>query len=64
MCPNKIIKTFLIEEFSICIQWCTLSCEYLRDFSKIPNGPNILRGVGETVSWKKPEVENIVEISL
>ncbi len=29
--PNKIIKIFLIEDFSICQ---TLSCEYLREFSK------------------------------
>jgi len=37
--PNKIIKIFLIEDFSICHRcrwhrWQTLSCEYLREFSK------------------------------
>ncbi len=37
--PKKIIKIFLIEGFSICHrcqrhQWQTLSCEYLREFSK------------------------------
>ena len=32
---------------------------------KIQNGPNvILRGLGETDSWKKPEVENLVTLSL
>ncbi len=38
-CPNKIIKKFLIEDFFICHRcqqnrWSTLSCRYLRDFSK------------------------------
>ncbi len=34
-------------------------------FEKIWNGPNvILRGLGETDSWKKPEVENLVTLSL
>ena len=38
-CPNKIIKIFLSEDFFICHrcqrhQWSTLSCEYLRKFSK------------------------------
>ena len=38
-CPNKIIKIFLIEDFFICHRcqwhrWSTLSCEYLREFSK------------------------------
>jgi hypothetical protein len=29
------------------------------------NGPNgILRDLGETESWKKPEVENLVTLSL
>ncbi len=32
---------------------------------KIWNGPNgILRALGETDSWKKPEVENLVRLSL
>ncbi len=40
ICPIKTIKTFLIEDFvhlppvSITPQWCTLSSEYLREFSK------------------------------
>ncbi len=38
-CPNKIIKSFLIEDFFICHRcqrhrWSTLICEYLREFSK------------------------------
>ncbi len=34
-------------------------------FEKIWNGPNgILRGLGETDSWKKPEVENLVTFKL
>ncbi len=38
-CPNKIIKIFLLEDFSICHRcrwhwWCTFSREYLSEFSK------------------------------
>ncbi len=34
-------------------------------FEKIRNDPNgILRGLGETDSWKKPEMENLVTLSL
>ncbi len=38
-CPDKIIKFFWLKIFSICHlcqrhRWCTLSCEYLREFSK------------------------------
>ncbi len=38
-CSTKIIKIFMIEDFSICHRcqwhrWWTLSCEYLREFSK------------------------------
>jgi hypothetical protein len=36
-----------------------------RIFEKIQNGPNgILRGLGETDLCKKPEVENLVTLSL
>ncbi len=36
-----------------------------RIFEKIRNDPNgILRGLGETDSWTKPEVENLVTLSL
>jgi hypothetical protein len=38
-CPNKIIKIFRLKIFAICHRcqrhrWCTLSCEYLREFLK------------------------------
>ena len=56
-CPNNITKIFLIEDFFHLPAvsrhwWCTLSCEYLREFSKKnQNGPNgIFRGLGETDS--------------
>jgi hypothetical protein len=36
-----------------------------RIFEKIQKGPNVLlRGLGETDSWKEPEVENLVTLSL
>jgi hypothetical protein len=36
-----------------------------RVFKKIRNGSSdILRGFGETDSWKKPEVENLETLSL
>ncbi len=69
-CPNKIINIFLIEDlFHLPLMsttlGCTLSCEYLRKLNKIWNGPNcILRGLGEIDSWKKPEVETLVALSL
>ncbi len=35
------------------------------NLEKIRNGPNgILRGLGETDSWKKPEIENLVTLFL
>ncbi len=53
-CPKEIIKIFLIEDFFHLPpvswhQWQTLSCEYLREFSKKnQNGPNgIIRGSGD-----------------
>jgi hypothetical protein len=34
-------------------------------FEKIWNGPyGLLRGLGETESWKNPEIENLVTLSL
>jgi hypothetical protein len=36
-----------------------------RIFEKNRDGPNgILRGLGETDSWKKPEAKNLVTLSL
>ncbi len=61
-CQNKIIKTIF---FPVCHwwqrhRWCTLSCEYFREFStKIWIGPHgILRGLRETDLWK-----NLVALS-
>ncbi len=47
-------------------RWGTLSCKYLHEFSKkIRNGPNgIIRGLGETDPCRKPEVKNLVALSL
>jgi hypothetical protein len=71
MCPNKIIKIFLIEDFFHLPPVSTTTVVHFelqiskRIFEKIRNGPKgILRGYGETNSWKKPEVENLVALSL
>jgi hypothetical protein len=67
-CPNKI----LIEDFSRLPPLSTVNGTgvYLglqispQIFEKIRNSPNgILRGFGETDSWKKPEDENLVALS-
>ncbi len=69
--PNKIIKIFLIEHFFNLPPVSTTPVVNLelrispRIFEKIRNGPNgILRGLGETDSLKKPEVEILVALSL
>ena len=69
--PNKIIKIFLIEDFFHLPPVSLTPVANLelrispRIFEKIRNDPNgILRGLGETDSWKKPEVENLVTLSL
>ncbi len=70
-CPNKIIKIFLIEDFfhlppvsltPVVNLELRISPRILEKIRKGPNG--ILRGWGETDSWKKPEVENLVALSL
>ncbi len=70
-CPNKIIKTFMIEDFFhlppvLRHRWCTLSCEYLREFSKKFETALILySGAWEKlIHEKNPEVENLVTPSL
>ncbi len=68
-CPNKIIKIFLIEDFFHLQPVSTVMHLELRIspriLEKIRNGPNgILRGLGETDSYKKPEVVNLVALSL
>ncbi len=70
-CPNKIIKIFLIGDFSHLPPVSTTSVVNLeprispRIFEKNRNGPNgILWGWGETDWWKKPEAKNLVTLSL
>ena len=64
--PNKIIKIFLIEDFLHLPPVANLELRISqRIFEKIRNDPNgILRGLRETDSWKKLEVENLVTLSL
>jgi hypothetical protein len=47
-------------------RWCTLSCEYLCKFAKKFETAlkGIFRGSGKSDSWKKPEVKNLVALSL
>ncbi len=70
-CPNKIIKFFLIEDFFHLPPVSTTPVVHLelrispRIFEKNRNGSNgIPRALGETDSWKKPEVKNLVTLSL
>jgi hypothetical protein len=69
---KKIIKTFLIEYFSISTRcqrhrWCTLSCGYLHEFSKkFENSKRTkwcTQGLGGIWFMKKPEVKNLVHCS-
>jgi hypothetical protein len=70
-CSKKTVKTFLIEDF---FHWPPVSKTPVvhlelrisqQIFEKNRNGPTgILRGLGETDSQKKPEVENLVALSL
>jgi hypothetical protein len=69
-CSYKIIDIFLIEDFFHLSPVSTTKVVHFelrippRIFEKIQNGPNgILRGLGETDSYKKPEVENLVALS-
>ncbi len=70
-CQNKIIKIFLLEGFFHSPPVSTTRVMHLEPrispqiFEKICYGCNgILRCLGETDSWKKPEVENLVTLSL
>ncbi len=60
------IKTFLIEDLPPVSITPVVHPELrisLRIFKKIRDGPNgIFRGLGETDSWKKPEVENLLAL--
>ncbi len=70
--PSEIFKTFLFKFFSFyLIPVSTTPVIHLglrissRVFEKNRNGPyGILRGLGKTDSCKKPEVENLVALSL
>jgi hypothetical protein len=69
--PNKIIKIFLIEDFFHLPPVSLTPVANLelrispRIFEKIQNGlKGILRGWGETDSWKEPEAKNLVTLSL
>jgi hypothetical protein len=70
-CPNKIVKIFLIEDFFHLPPVSTTLVVHLelrispRISERICYGPyGILRGLGETDLRKKPEVENLVTLSL
>ncbi len=70
-CPNKIIKILLLEDFFHLTPVSMTPLVHLepwislRIFEKNWNSRNsILRCLGETDSWKKPEVENLVTLSL
>jgi hypothetical protein len=64
-CPNKIFQNFLIKIFHLpLVSMTPLIHIKLWVFKNIWNGPNwILRGLEETDSWKKPEVENVLVLS-
>jgi hypothetical protein len=66
-CPNKIIKSFLIEDFLHLTPLSTTPVVHFelqispQIFEKILSSPyGILRGLEETDSGKKPEVKNLV----
>ncbi len=62
-CPKEIMKIFLIENFFHFPPVSTTSVVNLelrispRILEKIWNGPNGIRGLGETDPWQKPEVK-------
>jgi hypothetical protein len=69
-CPNKIYKIVLLEDFFHLPPVSLTPVVYLEPritprIEKIRNGrTGILRCSGETDPWKKPEVENLVTLSL
>ncbi len=71
MLSKKIMKIFLIEDFFHLPPVSTTPLVYFelritpRILKKNWDGPKgFLGGLGETDSWKKPEVENLVALSL
>jgi hypothetical protein len=73
-CPKEKMKTFLIEDLFHLPPMSTTQVVHLElrisprnffFFKKIRNGPNgIIRGLGETDPLIKPEVENLLALSL
>ncbi len=69
-CSKKIIKTLWLKIFFICHwcqrhQWCTLSCEYLREFSKkFETALMVYSGAWGKLIHKKPDIENLMTLSL
>ncbi len=70
-CPNKIIKILQLEDFCHLPPVSTTPVGNLelqrspRIFKKIWNGPiGIIRGLGDTDSWKKPKAKNLVTLPL
>ncbi len=66
-CPKERRKIFLIEDFFHLPPVSTTPVVHLspRIFEKIRNSPNgIIRGLEETDPCRKPEVENLVALSL
>ncbi len=70
-CPKEKMQIYLIEDFFHLPPVSTTPVVHLklrispRIFEKNWNGRNgILRGLGETDSWKKPDVEDLVTLSL
>jgi hypothetical protein len=67
---TKLLKIFCLKIFSICHRcrhrWCTLSREYLREFSKKFEMASMVYSDawGKLIYEKKPEVENLVTLSL
>ncbi len=68
---TKLLKFFCFKMFSICHRcrwhrWCTLSREYLREFSKKFEMAVVVYSDawGKLIHEKKPEVENLVTLSL
>jgi hypothetical protein len=70
-CLKEIMKIFLIEDFFHLAPVSMTPVVHLelrislQIFEQIRNGPNgIIRGLGETDPCRKPEVKNLVALSL
>jgi hypothetical protein len=70
-CPKELMKIFLIEDYFHLLPVSATPVVHIelrisqRIVEKIRNGPNgIIRGLGETDPCRKPEVKNLVALSL